>query len=64
MAQDSKDSKPLSSAANTAASQIRHPDPSASKTEKATAPLATLSSEADPYPHVFMSAASKYMTRR
>ncbi|CAG8609924.1 1023_t:CDS:2 [Paraglomus occultum] len=60
MTQDSKDSGSLSSAANAAASQIRHPDPNANKTEKTAAPLATLSSEADPYPHIFMSAATGF----
>ncbi|KAG9301095.1 hypothetical protein G9A89_012478 [Geosiphon pyriformis] len=34
-----------------------YPDPNAPKTEKAAATLATVSSEVDPMPHIFMASA-------
>nr|CAG8433055.1 9196_t:CDS:2 [Entrophospora candida] len=40
--------------------EIRQPDSNESKTEKISAPLTTLSSHSDPYPHYFMTLASIY----
>ncbi|CAH1764514.1 4230_t:CDS:2 [Entrophospora sp. SA101] len=38
--------------------EVRQPDSNESKTEKISAPLTTLSSHSDPYPHYFMTFAS------